>query len=256
MNDRKSSYTSSEVEILIASHRWHVQQCEVTIQKLRKRLKENVEPPVRKELERDLQCYETEKHRCEIFLNALTSPGPPRHKIPRSPARPGGERLRPPEIENASFGRMLPNMPLTTTERLELLAEGSNRLRFPQQPDQTDAELYRDALSTARLVGEDLHDLLKNSDFSVHALALKFLALRSFSFTNLKGLLIVKFKWSDRRVSLDQFCGGHSKGKYVVKMPGHVFVVIYGRVYDQYPERAKGRNIVGTWEIVIGSLPW
>ena len=253
MNVREPSDTSSEVGILIASHQWHVKQCEVNIEKLREKLKENVEPLVREELERDLQRYETDKQRCEILLNALTTPGPPLHKTPRSTARLGSDWPRPPESENARFGRVLPNMPLAKSDRLELLAEGSNRLRFPQQPDQTDGEFYRDALSAALLVGEDLHDLLKNSDFSVHALTLKFLALRSFSFTNLKRLLIVKFKWSDQRVSLDQFCGGHSKGKYVVKMPGHAFVVIDGRVYDQYPERAKGRNIVGAWEIVIAS---
>ena len=145
---RNSTTRPSEVGILIASHRWHVRQCEVTIEKLRKRLKENGEPLVREELERDLQRYETNKQRCEIFLNALTTPGPPLHGTPR-------DLPRPPEIEDGRFGRVLPNTPLMTTERLELLAEGSNRLRFPQQPHQTDAELYRDALSAARLVGED-----------------------------------------------------------------------------------------------------
>ena len=104
-------------------------------------------------------------------------------------------------------------------------------------------------------IGEDPHDLLKNSDFSVHALALKFLALRSFGFTDPPGSLAVVFKWTKRRVSLDHFRDEHAQGKFVVKMSGHVFVLIDGRVYDQYPERAKGRNIIGAWEIVIGSLP-
>jgi hypothetical protein len=134
-------------------------------------------------------------------------------------------------------------------QRLELVYEksGTDQTFLPHHD--TEPELFHDAYSAARLIAHDLSGHLSSSLWSPDDFACAFLDLRTFNVTRYDGSTAIVFRWIEDQSSLLEFCDRHPKGQYVVKVPGHVFCVLDGRVYDECPERAKGREIVGWWEI-------